>query len=341
MRTPIILLSRVVICFNCGKTGHVASKCTADSKSTRKCYGCRGVCHIPRDCPTRGAQSAAQANFFTSGAVASAGNGTTQLCTVAVIDGVPTIDALLDTGSVFSMLSTAMYGRLQSAPEIQPFTEAAPKVVGVGKASAKIRGYVDVPVELDGTVVHHPLLVVERLAFSLIIGMDVIRPHDATLSFSNVPICLCARVCDVCRERRIELPAESCSAPLTACVVSRVVIEPSTAAPNQVRVQRELSDARNAAAESLASLVDDCVCAASRAAPPFTYHSASPSPVPLSTFLIPPSLSLSFTPSKRPRFADSAQSTTLRQPVLASFGRPSQLTPLAAGAVSSRVHLRL
>ena len=79
------------------------------------------------------------------------------------------------------MLSTAMYGRLPSAPSIQPFTGAAPVVVGVGNASVKIRGYVEAPVELDGIAVHHALLVVDGLAFALLIGMDVLLPNGATL----------------------------------------------------------------------------------------------------------------------------------------------------------------
>ena len=53
------------------------------------------------------------------------------------------LDALIDSGSAFSMLSIAMYGRLPHAPAIQPFTCAAPDVIGVECASAEIRGYVD------------------------------------------------------------------------------------------------------------------------------------------------------------------------------------------------------
>lgn len=59
------------------------------------------------------------------------------------------------------MLSSSMYKRLPSVPAIQPFTGLAFDVVEVGGASAKIRGYVDVPVELVFAVVYHPLLVVQ------------------------------------------------------------------------------------------------------------------------------------------------------------------------------------
>ena len=83
------------------------------------------------------------------------------------------------------MLSAAMYARLPDAPVIQPFFRAAPEVVGVGVASAVIRGYFDVPVEVAGVAVRHPLLVVESLAFPLIIGTDILRAHRAILTLDE------------------------------------------------------------------------------------------------------------------------------------------------------------
>ena len=103
----------------------------------------------------------------------------------AVVGSVRIADALIDIGSAFSMLSNAMYSRLPNPPAVQPFMHAAPDVVGVGGASAEIRGYVDPPVELAGTTVHHPLLVVEGLAFPLLNGTDVLRPHGALLTLDE------------------------------------------------------------------------------------------------------------------------------------------------------------
>ena len=223
----------------CGKLGHVASAYNSNAKPARKCCACGGVGHMARDCPTRASQSKTQASPSTSNAVASAGRGASHVFTAAVIGGVRIADALVDTGSAFSMLSTAMYSRLPSAPAIQPFSGAAPDVIGVGAASAEILGYVDAPVELAGTAVYHPLLVVEGLAFSLLIGTDILRPHGAMLTLDeSAPLRLRTRVCDVCREQRTNPPAESSSAPLTACAATRAVIEPCTAAFIRVRVPR-------------------------------------------------------------------------------------------------------
>ena len=96
------------------------------------------------NCPTRTAQAAAQANAASSSnAVASAGRNAAQVFTVAVIVEVGIVNAFVDTGSAFSMLSTAMYNRFSNAPAIQPFTGSAPDIIGVGGSTAKIRGYVD------------------------------------------------------------------------------------------------------------------------------------------------------------------------------------------------------
>lgn len=46
-----------------------------------------------------------------------------------------------------------MYSLLSSALAVQLLTGAASDVVGVGGASAVILGYVDSPIELDGTAV--------------------------------------------------------------------------------------------------------------------------------------------------------------------------------------------
>ena len=175
----------------------------------RKCYACGGIWHIAPVCPTRAVQEAADANSYTSGAVASLCMSAGQLVAEAVINGVRVVDALVDTGSTLSMLSDAIYTRLPDAPAIQPFLRAVPEVVGVIDAHAVIRGYVDVPVEVEGVAVRHPLLVVEGLAFPLIIGTDILRAQRAVLTLDeSIPVQLRVRVCAVCVEQSTASPAE-------------------------------------------------------------------------------------------------------------------------------------
>ena len=125
-------------------------------------------------------------------------------------------DTLVDTGSAMSMLSAAMYARLPDSPAIHPFLRAAPEVVGVGDASAVIRGYVTVPVKFAGVAVRHPLLVVEGLAFPLIIGTDILRANRLVLTLDeSEPGRLRVRVCAVCGEQRTASTAEPSSSTRT------------------------------------------------------------------------------------------------------------------------------
>ena len=200
---------RAITCFKCGMSGHVASACNSNAKPARKCYACGGIRHIPRVCPTRAAQKAADANSYTSGAVASSCNSARQLVEEAVINGVRVADALVDTDSALSMLSAAMYAGLPDVPAIQPVLRAAFEAVGVEGASAVIRSYVDVPVEVAGFAVRHPLLVVKGLAFPLIIGTDILRAYRAVLTLDeSEPVRLQIREIAICRKQRTASPAK-------------------------------------------------------------------------------------------------------------------------------------
>ena len=109
----------------------------------------------------------------------------------------------------------------------------------------------------------HPFQVVEKLAFSFLIGTDILKPHDVMLlPNETIPLRLRTPVCDVCRDQRTNVSGESSSAPLIACAVSKAVIEPYTAALVQERMPRELRDSPNITTEPVASLLKDHGCSA-------------------------------------------------------------------------------
>ena len=89
----------------------------------------------------------------------------------------------------------------RNAPLVENFSSASPRIVGVGDASATVRGYIDAPLVIAGTRVRHPLIVVEELAYPLLIGMDILGPHDAQLGVgATSSIRLAVERCTVCDE---------------------------------------------------------------------------------------------------------------------------------------------
>ena len=95
--------------------------------------------------------------------MSSANTGAPQLFQKAVIGKMLIRDALVDINSAISMVSSALYNRLPLRPSINSFKNLAPDIVGVGNASAKVRGYIDVTLQIAGIEIAHPLLVVSNV----------------------------------------------------------------------------------------------------------------------------------------------------------------------------------
>ena len=83
------------------------------------------------------------------------------------------------------MLSASLCEKLPSRPPVLSFKNSAPNIVGVGGASAEFKGYIDVPLQLSGVEVTHPLFVVSNLPYPVLVGTDILRLHQATVSFGD------------------------------------------------------------------------------------------------------------------------------------------------------------
>ena len=119
-------------------------------------------------------------------------NRSPQLLTEAVIEEVRVHNAFVDTGSAFSMVSESLYSQLPTRPPIQSFKKPGPDIVYVGGGSAV---YIDVPLQIFGVEVAQPLLDASGLAFIIVIGMDVLRPHSAAMRLGeSMPFLLNTRI---------------------------------------------------------------------------------------------------------------------------------------------------
>ena len=152
------------------------------------------------------------------------------LLSKAVIDRVLIRDALVDIGSAFPMVSSAIHDRLPSCFSINLFMNSARDIVTVGNASAEVKGCIDVPLQFAGIEVAHPLLVVSNLLFLLLIGINVLQPHAAKMLLeSAAPLELSARVCDVCLEQRTNSSPSYRSSPNVVCVAESTIVAPKSA----------------------------------------------------------------------------------------------------------------
>ena len=95
------------------------------------------------------------------------------------------LNALVDTGSAVMMVSSSLHDSLPSRSVINLFKNNVSYIVGVGGASAEVKGYIDVSLQIAGIKVAHPLLIVTNLSFLLLNGMDVLQPHAAKMSLGS------------------------------------------------------------------------------------------------------------------------------------------------------------
>ena len=161
------------------------------------------------------------------------------------------------------MVSSALHDRLPSRPSINSFKKSAPDIVGVGGASAEVRGYIDVALQIAGIEVAHPLLVIKNLSIPLIIGMDLLQPHAAKVSLgSAAPLELSARVCDVCLKQRTNLNPSYRSSPVVASAAESTTLAPKSASLVTVRLPRAVQYASTVLIELLNSTVVIFGCAA-------------------------------------------------------------------------------
>ena len=195
-------------------------------------------------------------------AVNSAGRGAQQLFADVTLNGSVISRALIDTGATSSMIPMRTLRMLPDPPSVENFKSAPPNIVGVGGARVATRGYIDATLNLAGTIVQHPVIVVDDLAFPLLVGMDVLRSHDAQLGVgASQSFRLAVDRCSTCVEERSP-PAPGRSPTVAATVAEQVTLLPHAASRVVVRLPAEVLGASFFLTEPLPFLLDKSLCAA-------------------------------------------------------------------------------
>ena len=138
-----------------------------------------------------------------------------------------------------------------------------PNNVGVGGSSARVLGYVDVAVFISDVEVRHPLIVVDTLAYPLLIGTDVLRPHRAIYVLGAPEVVrLKLDRCSVCVEERLP---DSTLRVIVGAVASTLVdttLPPHTASRVQVCLPPKVLGDSHFLAEPLLHELATASCAA-------------------------------------------------------------------------------
>ena len=112
-------------------------------------------------------------------AVESAVSDAPQVLAAVKINGVQIDGALIDSGMSFSLIASLTLAALPERPLVKQFMHRPPNIVGVGGLSARVRNYVQVSVVILYVEVRHPLIVVDELAYLVVIWADVLMHHRA------------------------------------------------------------------------------------------------------------------------------------------------------------------
>ena len=170
---------------------------------------------------------------------------------------------LIDSGSSFSLIASPTLAALPERPSVKQFMHRPPKIVGVGGSSAIVLGYVDVAVVISDVEVRNPLIVVNKLAYPLLIGTDVVRPHSAIFELGTPDVVrLKLDRCSVCIKKRLPDATPHVIVKAIASTLADTTLPPHTASRVQVRLPFKVLGDSHFLVEQLPHELATAACAA-------------------------------------------------------------------------------
>lgn len=97
-----------------------------------------------------------------------------------------TVNILIDTGAVVSVMSNNLYRRIKEVVSVPTFPVQSCKILGaIGTRSQPVKMQVLVDINTGNGVIQCPFLVVDKLVVECILGLDLLREKAATIDFST------------------------------------------------------------------------------------------------------------------------------------------------------------
>ena len=125
------------------------------------------------------------------------------------LNGVLINGTLIDSGPSLSMVSALTLVALPVPPSVELFTNGTPNIVDISGSLLHVLGYVVAAVAVSDVEVTHRLVVIRELAFPLLIGNDILRPHRAIIELDPPDVVqLGVDRCPVCVKERVRVTSQ-------------------------------------------------------------------------------------------------------------------------------------
>ncbi|XP_041472249.1 uncharacterized protein LOC121421569 [Lytechinus variegatus] len=193
MKTTPKVPQNEVVCYNCGKKGHIRPRCTEPTL----CYNCKGRGHVSKNCPEAViSNSPISSNVpvdSPSVRVSGIGNAKSSVLTQKLISHSPRgkvrfkdvkLGCVFDTGAEASIIpSSVFHSQLQNLDcGLQQHDGLFVNVVGVGGVEVPVEGYVEVPITIEGQdlvgsflVIHDEVGRSAQCEHPILLGCNILR----------------------------------------------------------------------------------------------------------------------------------------------------------------------
>ena len=196
-------------------------------------------------------------------AVDSAERDAPQVLAAVKLNGVQIEGALIDSGSSFMLIASSTLSALLERSSVEQFIHRHQNIVGVGGSSANVVGYVYVAVVIFDFEVRHLLIMVDELAYPLLIGTDVLRPDRAIFELGTPDVVrLKLGRCSVCIEERLPDATPRVIVGAVASTLADTTLIAHTASRVQVRLPSKVLGDSHFFVEPLPHELATAACAA-------------------------------------------------------------------------------
>ena len=160
------------------------------------------------------------------------------------------------------MVSASTLAALPVPLLVEAFTSGPPYIVYIGGSSLHVLGYIDAAVVVTDVEIRHPLVVVNKLAFPLLLASDILKTHCAIIKLGNPDIVrFQVDRCPVCVEAHVPIALKRDAVSAVASVSSNTTLPSDAASRVPVSLPSQVVDYSAPVVEALPFGIASTSCA--------------------------------------------------------------------------------